>query len=304
MILSTVEGTRFVELTLKDFDIIRAYIQRVSGISFSKKKFYLIQQRLEPLVLATGCRDFSELSRKLIHEDSARLRNDVILSITTNETSFFRDGHPFEAFQTAILPELTEQVQSRKAAFPGGGSPAKAHILSTGASTGQEPYSVAMLIHEHVAGSGRSDIQTNDFNILATDISQKVLKKAMAGEYSQSELDRGLSDKRQSAYFTGTGKTRRLIDPIRNMVRWHQINIIEPHAIFGLKFDVIFCRNMMIYFDDATKRRVFDILFKLLSDDGWLFLGTMESAYMLTDKFASVRIGETLVYRKQSYKKP
>ncbi len=287
-----------MDLSPQDFDIIRDYIQRVSGIAFSREKVYLIQQRLEPLVQSTGCKDFSELSRKLVHDDSVRLRNEVILSITTNETSFFRDAHPFEAFRTVILPDLAARIRRRKAAFPGGGSPAKAYILSTGASTGQEPYSIAMLIHELIAGGPAPDIAATDFNILATDISKKVLQKAMAGEYAKSELDRGLSKERQAAYFTPSGARWRLIDPIRNMVRWHQLNIVEPYAIFGIKCDVIFCRNMMIYFDDATKRRVFDTLFRFLTDDGYLVLGAMENTYMLTDKFRSVRMGETLVYRK------
>ena len=294
-----VEGARDVDLSPEDFDIIRDYIHRVSGIAFNREKMYLIQQRLEPLVRAAGCKDFSELSRKLVHDDSVGLRNDVILSITTNETSFFRDVHPFEAFRTTILPELADRIRRRKAAFPGGGSPTKAHILSTGASTGQEPYSIAMLVHEFTAGRPGSDLAPDDFNILATDISKKVLQKAMAGEYTKSEVDRGLSEKRQAAFFTESGKIWRLRDAIRNRVRWHQLNIIEPYAIFGIKCDVIFCRNMMIYFDDATKRRVFDTLFRLLTDEGYLFLGAMESTYMLTDKFESVRMGETLVYRKR-----
>ncbi len=288
-----------MDLSPQDFDTLRDYIRQVSGIAFRPEKVYLIQQRLEPLVRSTGCRDFSELCHKLVHEDSAQLRNDVILSITTNETSFFRDGHPFEAFRTTILPELAALIQRRKATFPGGGSATKAHILSTGASTGQEPYSLAMLVHEYVEAQGPATVRSGDFNILATDISKKVLKAAMAAEYTKTQLDRGLSEQRQTAYFTPSGNRWRLIDAIRNRVRWHQLNIIEPYAIFGIKCDVIFCRNMMIYFDDATKRRVFDTLFRLLSDDGYLFLGAMENTYMLTDKFESVRIGETLLYRKR-----
>ncbi len=287
-----------MELSTRDFEVIRDYIQRVSGIAFKREKAYLIQQRLEPLVHATGCGDFSELGRMLTRDDSTHLRNEVILSITTNETSFFRDVHPFEAFRTVVLPELGNLIRKRKALFPGGGAPAKVHILSTGASTGQEPYSIAMLVHEYAADPA-TEAGTDDFNILATDISKKVLKKAMDGEYSTAEIERGLSPQRRATYFTPSGKAWRIIEPIRNLVRWHQLNIVEPYAIYGIKCDVIFCRNMMIYFDDATKRKVFDTLSHLLSDEGYLFLGAMENTYMLTDKFESARVGETLVYRKR-----
>ncbi len=287
-----------MDLSPHDFDIIRSYIYKASGISFNADKVYLITQRLEPLVRAFGCKDFSEFSRKLIHEDSIHLRNEVVLSITTNETSFFRDAHPFASFKRHVLPLLANRIRERKSRFSGG-APARAHILSAGASTGQEPYSIAMLIHEYAAANRYLGVQASDFNILATDISKKVLKKAMAGEYTDGEIRRGLSEERRNAYFVKSGAHWRLIDPIRNLVKCHQFNIIEPYSIFGRKFDVIFCRNMMIYFDDQTKRRVFDTLNNVLSDDGFLFLGAMENAYMLTDKFESVRLGDTLVYQKR-----
>ncbi len=287
-----------MDLSSKDFDVIRSYIYKVSGISVTNDKSYLIRQRLEPVARAFGCKDFTELGEKLAHDDSVLLRNEIILSIATNETSFFRDVHPFNAFENHILNQLARLIEHRKTAFPNCGAAMKANILCAGASTGQEPYSIAILIDEYVKARPDSGVRREDFNILATDISKKALGAAVAGKYSNGEISRGLSDRRKTTYFEKCGDRWRIIDLIRTMVKFHQLNIVEPYSIFGLKFDVIFCRNILIYFDDHTKRKVFETLYRLLADDGYLFLGAMESTYMLTDKFESMRIGNSLVYRK------
>lgn len=287
-----------MELSPSDFESISSYIYKISGISIKQDKAYLIKQRLGPLAHSLGCKNFSEFSRKLMQEDSTQLRNKVIQAITTNETSFFRDGHPFDTFKQIILPELASIIKERKK-LSQNRSGAYIHILCIGASSGQEPYTISMLIHEFVKANRHLDIQPQDFNILATDISVNVLSKAIAGEYTDADIQRGLSQERLAMFFTKTGNQWRIIDSVREIVRFFPLNIIEPYILAGMKFDIIFCRNVLIYFDDKTKTSVFNTLYNLLTDLGYLFLGVMENIYMLTDKFESQQVGNTVLYRKK-----
>ena len=287
-----------MELSATDFDILRSYIQSVSGIALGSDKMYLVKQRLEPLVLSEGCRGFSEFVNKLVHENPETLRDNIILSITTNETSFFRDIHPFETFEKHLLPKLGNLIRQRRSMVGNDTSKPCVRILSVGSSTGQEPYCIAMLAYEYARANLYSGIDVNDFGILATDISKKVLAQAISGQYTDAEANRGLTPERKEKYFKRCGTNWQIIEPLRNMVRYLYMNINDPYAISGMRFDIIFCRNVLIYFDGKTKSQIFSKLHGLLSDDGVLILGSMENTYMLTDKFDSIQYGNTIVYKK------
>lgn len=290
-----------MELSVAEFEILRSYIRGVSGIALGTDKMYLVKQRLEPLVLSEGCASFSEFVNKLSNENPEVLRDNIILSITTNETSFFRDVHPFETFDRHLLPKLGDLARRRRQMLANSESERPVvHILSVGSSSGQEPFSIAMLAYEYARANRYSGIHENDFGILATDISKKVLQKAVSGQYTDAEINRGLTPDRINRYFEKSGSDWRIAEPLRNMVRFLYLNINDPHPVSGMKFDVIFCRNVLIYFDGKTKSKIFSKLYDILSDDGYLILGSMENTYMLTDMFDSAHFGNTILYKKKS----
>ena len=196
-----------MEISVQEFDLLRLYIHSLCGITIPDDKSYLIQQRLEPVVAAAGCNGFGEFYRKLKQSPLPKIEEQIINSITTNETSFFRDVHPFTAFKEYILPRLGEIIRERKKRDAYRKGP-KVAIWSAGASTGQEPYSLAILIHEYATANSLLGISMEDFGLLATDVSSETLSKAVAGEYNEMEIKRGLSPDLMEKYFiqSGTGK--------------------------------------------------------------------------------------------------
>jgi len=297
-----------MELSRQEFELLRDYIYSICGLVISDNKQYLIRQRLEPLALTAGCQNFSEFYQRVTEsslppQTKNRFQEQIINAITTNETSFFRDGHPFAAFREYILPKLDEVICERKLR-PNSRKGPKVRLWSAGSSTGQEAYSLVMLIREYTEEINkknqfpRTPVSMDDFVILATDISTEMLARAMAGEYNDAEMKRGLNPQRVNAYFK-KHKTRWIINSsIRSMVEFRQINLIRPLTMLG-GFDVIFCRNVLIYFDIETKARIIEQFSAMLSDKGFLVLGSTENVYGITDKFDSVRHGETLFYQKK-----
>lgn len=288
-----------MELSTQEFQLIREYIRGICGLAIPDEKMYLVRQRLQPIAEALHCKTFLEFHACLMHAGRERrqLVDDVIGAITTNETSFFRDGHPFEAFERKILPGLAELVRQRKARVPPRRG-AKARIWCAAASTGQEPYSLAMLISEHVAAWRHTGLDETDFEILASDVSSHMLARSMAGAYNQVEVSRGLSRERVEKYFTRHDQLWIIDDAVRQMVEFRQVNLIEPFTRLG-GLDVIFCRNVLIYFDDATRKRILEQFHEMLTREGCLFLGATENVYSVTDRFESLREGKTVLYRKR-----
>ncbi len=287
-----------MELSRHEFGLLRSYIQDLCGITLPEDKSYLIQQRLESVVAGAGCKGFGEFYQRLKESPLLQIQEQVINAITTNETSFFRDEHPFIAIEKDILPKLGQRILERKiSGMPNKGP--KASILSAGSSTGQEPYSLAMLIHEYTSANRANDISLEDFRLIATDISSETLKRAKAGEYSQMEIQRGLSQERIEKYFNKDG-TRWIIEPsIRNIVQFRKLNLDKPFIMLG-EFDVILCRNVLIYFDTYKTNRVLEQFYEILSDNGFLILGVSENLYGITDKFVPVQFGGTRIYQKSS----
>ncbi|MBF0474341.1 MAG: protein-glutamate O-methyltransferase CheR [Deltaproteobacteria bacterium] len=286
-----------MELSQADFQNIREYIYKICGLDIKEDKKYLIRQRLGTLVLDAGCKSFAEFNERLVRENSAPMKDKVIGAITTNETSFFRDKHPFDTFKNYILPILGELIKVRKSRSMDIKGP-KVRIWCAAASTGQEPYSLAILIHEYVQLCRLFGISTSDFGIQATDISPEVLAKAIAGEYNAVEVSRGLTPDQRAKYFVKAGNSLVIQSWIRSMVDFRRANLIEPFMLFG-NFDVILCRNVLIYFDDETKKKILDKFFNSLNENGLLMLGASENMFTLTSKFQPIRVGDTNLYQKK-----
>lgn len=286
-----------MDLTSQEFGNLSGYIHKLCGLHIQPDKHYLILQRLAPLLAENDCDSFAAFYKLLLERPNPDLHQKIIAAITTNETSFFRDGHPFAAFKDYLLPKLWEEANNRKRAAQTYPSP-KIRIWSAAASTGQEAYSLAMLIYEYAYCRQYLGVSVEDFSILGTDISAEALSRAMAGKYNDIDASRGLSKEQRDKYFTFSDRSWVIRDEIRKMVEFRKINLVER---FGLMttFDCIFCRNVLIYFDEPTKRAIADRFHAALADHGALILGSAENLYNISDKFESYMLGDTIVYRKK-----
>nr|WP_249788478.1 protein-glutamate O-methyltransferase CheR [Bradyrhizobium sp. G127] len=237
-----------------------------SGLLLSSDKQYLIESRLLPLARKAGLSGIGELVQKL-KSGSEALTVDVVEAMTTNETFFFRDKLPFENVRDVVLPQLLKARANRRSI----------RIWCAASSTGQEPYSLAMILKEALPAGWRAEI-------VATDLSLEVLEKAKSGMYSQFEVQRGLPIQMLVKYFKQIGDVWQLNPEIRAMVRFQQTNLLQDFSHFGV-FDIIFCRNVLIYFDQATKVDVFNRMQRVTEPDGYLFLGAAETVIGLTDAY-------------------
>jgi chemotaxis protein methyltransferase CheR len=255
-------------VTPLDYEYLRKMLRERSGLDLSADKQYLVESRLVPLARKAGLAGIGELVQKL-KAGAETLSTDVIEAMTTNETFFFRDKVPFEHLRASVIPELIQARAARRAL----------RIWCAASSTGQEPYSIAMLLKEFSAALAGWRIE-----IVATDLSLGVLEKARAGIFSQFEVQRGLPIQLLVRHFRQVGELWQLNADIRAMVQHRQMNLLQDFSHLG-SFDVIFCRNVLIYFDQETKAGVFDRLAKSLEADGVLALGAAESVVGVTDAF-------------------
>ncbi len=255
-------------MTPPDYEYLRKLLKERSGLDLSADKQYLIESRLLPLSRKAGLPGISELVLKM-KGGSADLTTQVVEAMTTNETFFFRDKVPFDHFRDAIMPEVLQARASRKSI----------RIWCAAGSTGQEPYSLAMCLKEMGAALAGWRVE-----IIATDLSQEVLEKSKAGIYSQFEVQRGLPIQMLVKYFKQTGELWQINPDIRAMVQHRQLNLLHDFSQLGT-FDVIFCRNVLIYFDQDTKVNIFNRLAKITEPDGFLVLGAAETVVGLTDVF-------------------
>jgi chemotaxis protein methyltransferase CheR len=255
-------------VTPADYDFLRRLLKERSGLDLSADKQYLVESRLVPLARRVGLSGIPDLVQKMRGAAEALIR-DVVEAMTTNETFFFRDKLPFDHLNDTILPALLSARASRK----------QLRIWSAASSTGQEPYSIAMCLKERAAELAGWRIE-----IVATDLSQEVLEKSRAGIYSQFEVQRGLPIQLLVKYFTQTGELWQLNADIRAMVSHRQLNLLQDFSHLG-KFDVVFCRNVLIYFDQPTKLSIFERLAKMMEADGMLMLGAAETVVGMTDAF-------------------
>ena len=259
-------------MTPHDYDYLRKSLKERSGLMLSADKQYLVESRLLPVARRAGLGNLSELVTALKRDNAAALMTAVVEAMTTNETFFFRDKTPFEHFRTTIIPALMGSRSNSRCL----------RIWCAAASTGQEPYSLAISLKEMGA-------QFEDWriDILATDLSNEVLERARQGIYSQFEVQRGLPIQMLVKYFTQTGDMWQAVPEIRSMVQFHKLNLLSDFSHLGW-FDLIFCRNLLIYFDQQTKIDMLDRLARVVAHDGYLILGASETVLGLTDRFKAL----------------
>jgi len=258
-------------VTPPDYEYLRKLLKDQSGLDLSADKQYLIESRLLPLARKAGLADLPELVQKM-KGGSNNLVAQVVEAMTTNETFFFRDKVPFDHFREKIMPDLLQARANRKSI----------RIWCAAGSTGQEPYSLAMGLKEMGAALNGWRIE-----ILATDLSQEVLEKSRSGIYSQFEVQRGLPIQLLVKYFKQIGEVWQINADIRAMVQHRQLNLLHDFSQLGA-FDVIFCRNVLIYFDQDTKTNIFGRLARMIEPDGFLVLGAAETVVGLTEAFKPV----------------
>jgi chemotaxis protein methyltransferase CheR len=255
-------------VTPPDYEYLRKLLKDHSGLDLSADKQYLIESRLLPLSRKSGLSGISELVQKM-KAGSTSIVAQVVEAMTTNETFFFRDKVPFDHFRDSIMPEILKARAGRKSI----------RIWCAAGSTGQEPYSLAMCLKEMGAAISGWRIE-----ILATDLSQEVIEKSKAGIYSQFEVQRGLPIQMLVKYFKQNGELWQVNADVRAMIQHRQLNLLHDFSQLGV-FDIIFCRNVLIYFDQDTKINIFNRLARATEADGFLVLGAAETVVGLTDAF-------------------
>ncbi len=255
-------------MTPLDYEYLRKILKERSGLDLAADKQYLVESRLVPLARKAGLPGIGDLVQKMKGGAEA-LIGDVVEAMTTNETFFFRDKVPFDHLRETMIPAMLQARAARRSL----------RIWCAAGSTGQEPYSIAMCLKEY--GAALAGWRTE---IIATDLSNEVLEKSRAGLYSQFEVQRGLPIQLLVKYFKQVGELWQINADIRAMVQHRQLNLLQDFAHLGT-FDVIFCRNVLIYFDQDTKVGVFTRLAKQMEADGYLALGAAETVVGLTDVF-------------------
>jgi chemotaxis protein methyltransferase CheR len=251
----------------KSFDTLRAYLRRTSGLILEADKRYLVESRVTPVMRRAGLSGLTELVTLLEQGRMPSLAQEVVQAMTINETYFFRDGSPFDALRK-VLPKLVIARAAQKTI----------RIWSAAASTGQEPYSIAMIMQDFA-----SCMATWRVEIVGTDLSEAALDRAVQARYSQFEVQRGLSKEQIQRYFRPTGDMWQLRDEIKSRVRFKQFNLLNPYDALG-QFDIIFCRNVLIYFEPERKADILNRMSRQLAGDGLLALGASESIIGLNIK--------------------
>jgi chemotaxis protein methyltransferase CheR len=256
-------------VTPQDYDYLSKLLKERSGLQLAGDKQYLLESRLLPIARQQNCSSIGELVAKLKSFTEEPLRIRVTEAMTINESFFFRDKTPFDRFQDTVLPTMLKARADRK----------RLRIWCAAASTGQEPYSLAMMFKQKPG-----EFTGWKIDIVATDISNEVLEKAKAGLYTQFEVQRGLPIQLLLKYFKQDGDQWRIDQSLRDMVQFKKHNLLEDFAPLGM-FDVIFCRNVLIYFDGKTKEDVLTRISRSLVRDGHLLLGAAETVVGFTNLF-------------------
>ncbi len=275
-------------MTPLDYDFLRKCLKARSGLVLSADKQYLVESRLLPVARKAGLGSLGELVATLKRDNADALMTAVVEAMTTNETFFFRDRVPFENFRARVLPALLSARRTSRTI----------RIWCAATSTGQEPYSLAMALSE-MAG----DVAGWRIDLIATDLSNGVLEKARQGIYSQFEVQRGLPIQLLIKYFTRVGDMWQIAPEIRAMVKYQQLNLLTDFSHLGV-FDLIFCRNVLIYFDQGTKTDLLNRIARVIAGDGYLVLGAAETVVGLTDGFKTVAERRGLYAPNQRTSKP
>ncbi|MGD9536964.1 MAG: protein-glutamate O-methyltransferase CheR [Alphaproteobacteria bacterium] len=253
----------------EDFNLLSGLLRERSGLVLTPDKGYLLESRLVPLARKHGMAGLDDLVSAIRSKLNEPLLRDITEAMTTNESFFFRDTKPFDNFRKIVLPALLQAREAQK----------RIRIWCAACSNGQEPYSLAMILREEAARLNGWRVE-----IVGTDISREVLQKALSGIYSQFEVQRGLPIQLLVKYFAKVGEMWQVDPSLRAMVQFKELNLLRPFGELGV-FDVVFCRNVLIYFDQAAKADVLQRIAQMMPQDGFLFLGGAETVIGVTDKF-------------------
>ncbi len=275
---------RHVPIQTDELKAWSRYIHELCGVSLDITKGYLIETRLGSLLHETGSNSWSYLLSEVKSDSSHSLRNKVIDAITIQETSFFRDIYPFELLKHKLLPDLIDRRNKS------GYRPVPVRILNGACSTGQEVYTAAIVIKELL-----QNLSNYDIRILGVDISDAALSKASYGHYTRYELDRGLPSEMIARYFEPAGDSWKVSDELRSMVAFTKANMLQPISAPN-HFDIIFCRNVSIYFSEDDKIRLFKNLSRILAADGALIIGATESIVNICPEFEPRRYLRSVFY--------
>jgi len=257
----------------EDFELLAGILKKRSGLVLTPEKVYLLESRLMPIARKLGLNELEELVALVRKGGDEGLLAEITDAMTTNESYFYRDATPFELFEKDTLPALLESRAKKKSL----------RIWCAASSTGQEPYTLAMILKENAAKLAGWRVE-----IVATDISSEVLEKAKAGLYSQFEVQRGLPIQMLVKYFKQVGEMWQIDSSLQAMIDYKFFNLLEDPSRLG-NFDVVFCRNVLIYFDQETKGKVLGGIAKLLPPDGAVYLGAAETVIGISDNFCPVK---------------
>ena len=280
MPLITSQPEQLKNLTAENFRFLCQTLYQESGIVLDDSKSYLIEARLTPVAKDEGAASLDGLCNLIRALGGNRIRDKVVEAMTTNETLFFRDLAPFEALEKVVIPELLEKQKGNRLL----------RFWSAAASSGQEPYSLAMMWLE--MGNLARDLE-----ILGTDLSDEILAKAKAGKYMQLEVNRGLPAKYLVKHFTRQNLEWEISSSIRDMVRWKKFNLKDNPSLLGT-FDIVLCRNVLIYFDIETKKQILHNIGKRLAPGGYLIMGSSETTLNIDESFGRQQIGRAILYQK------
>jgi chemotaxis protein methyltransferase CheR len=270
-----------VPISDSDFTYVRDLIYRQAAIVLEKEKTYLVEARLSPLLRKHGFGSLAQMISQMRLQPNNGMHWDVVEAMTTNETSFFRDIHPFELLKKTVLPDLIKRRAASR----------QLNIWCAAASSGQEPYTIALLLREHFP-----ELSSWKLNFLATDISKEMLERCREGCYSQLEVNRGLPAPLLVKYFRKIGTEWEVKEDLRRSIDFRQMNLAQPWSVLP-PMDVIFMRNVLIYFDIETKKGILARVRKTLKPDGYFFLGGAETTLNLDDSFKRVQIEKTAYYQ-------
>jgi chemotaxis protein methyltransferase CheR len=268
-------------ITTAEFDYVRDLVRTRSAIVLEPGKEYLVESRLAPLARAEGFDSIARLVDELRRPGAARLTTQVVEAMTTNETSFFRDVHPFDALRQHVLPDLIKRRSAERTL----------QIWSAACSSGQEAYSIIITMLEHFP-----ELKSWNVRILGTDLSTEILDRAKEGRFAQIEANRGLPSKMLVKYFEHQGAGWQVKPELRRMVEWKPMNLVEPWV--GLpRMDIVFLRNVLIYFDVPTKRDILERMRGVMRPDAYLFLGAAETTMNIHERYERIPFERAACYR-------
>ncbi len=275
-----------LKISPEEIKLITKYIYEISGIYLDESKKYLLETRFNSIAEEYGCLNYQEFYKKAKMDASKAIERKIIDAISTNETLFFRDTGPFQLLQHKIFPELIDARTSKSSLLK---TPLK--IWSAASSTGQELYSVAIVLQELLG-----DLSKYSIKLLGTDISDAAVAQASSGKYNKFEIERGLARDKLTKYFTMSGQTWKVKDQIRSMANFRKINLMLPFTALG-KFDIVLCRNVAIYFTLEDRKKLFNRIADVLEPDGYLIIGSTESLTGVCPRFIPKRHLRSIFYQ-------